>query len=50
MFKERVFVDEFLEIFDIDLTEANKIARSFDHVTSLYIQHGENEIELLGAM
>ena len=47
---ERVFVDDFLTIFETDLSEAEKIRRSFDHVTSFYIQHSEKEIEMLRAM
>ena len=43
-------VNEFLETFETELSEADKIARSFDHTTSLIIQHGEHEIELLRAM
>jgi len=43
-------VDDFLVIFETDLSEAEKIARSFDHVTSFYIQHSEQEIELLRAL
>ena len=43
-------MDDFLVIFETDLSEAEKIARSFDHVTSFYIQHSEQEIELLRAL
>ena len=43
-------MDDFLAIFDSDLSEADKLARSFDHITSLHIQHAEQEIELLRAM
>ena len=43
-------MDDFLAIFETDLSEAEKIARSFDHVTSFYIQHSEQEIELLRAI
>ena len=43
-------MDNFLTIFETDLSEAEKIRRSFDHVTSFYIQHSEQEIEMLRAM
>lgn len=43
-------MDDFLGIFEMDLSEAEKIGRSFDHITSFYIQHSEQEIELLRAM
>ena len=42
-------MDDFLEIFEMDLSEAEKVSRSFDHITSFYIQHSEQEIELLRA-
>jgi hypothetical protein len=47
---ERVFVDDLLAIFDSDLSEADKLARSFDYITRVYIQHAEQEIELLKAI
>jgi hypothetical protein len=47
---ECVHVDDLLGIFDSDLSEADKLARSFDYITSSYIQHAEQEIELLKAM
>lgn len=47
---ECVFVDNFLTIFETDLSEAEKIRRSFDHVTNFYIQHSEQEIEMLRAI
>ena len=43
-------MDDFLGIFEMDLSESDKIRRSFDHITSFYIQHSEQEIELLRAM
>jgi len=43
-------MDGFLEIFEMDLSEAEKVSRSFDHITSFYIQHSEQEIELLRAI
>ena len=43
-------MDDFLGVFEMDLNEADKIGRSFDHITSFYIQHSEQEIELLRAM
>ncbi len=43
-------MDDFLEIFEMDLSEAEKVSRSFDHITSFYIQHSEQEIELLRAI
>jgi hypothetical protein len=47
---ECVFVDDFINIFEMDLSEAEKIAHSFNHVTSIYIASSEQEIELLKAM
>ena len=43
-------MEEFLAIFETDQSEAEKIAKSFDHITSFYIQHSEQEIELLKAI
>ena len=43
-------MDEFLEIFEMDLSEVEKIVRSFDHATDKMIERGEQEIELLQAM
>lgn len=43
-------MDDYLAIFETDLSDVEKISRAFDHVTSLYIQHSEKDIELLRAM
>ena len=43
-------MDDYLAIFETDLSDGEKISRAFDHVTSLYIQHSEKDIELLRAM
>jgi hypothetical protein len=42
-------MDNLLTIFESDLSEADKLAQSFDCITSMYIQHAEQEIELLRA-
>ncbi|MCP5099356.1 MAG: hypothetical protein GY943_27700 [Chloroflexi bacterium] len=40
-------MDEFLEIFEQDLSEAEKIAASFDWITGRMVLHATQEIELL---
>ena len=43
-------MDELLAIFNSDLSDTDKLARSFDHITGMQITHSEGEIELLKAM
>jgi len=43
-------MDELLDIFNSDLSEIDKLARSFDHITGIQITHAAGEIELLKAM
>jgi hypothetical protein len=43
-------VDDYLAIFKTDLSDVEKVSRSFDLLTSFYIQHSEQDIELLKAM
>jgi hypothetical protein len=43
-------VDDYLAIFETDLSDIEKISRAFDLVTSSYIQHSEQDIELIRAM
>lgn len=41
---------EYEEIFESDLSEADKIAKAFHMVTDTIVTHTSNEIELLKAM
>ena len=41
---------EFNEIFETDLSEADKIAKGFHHIIDTIITHAKNEIELRKAM
>ena len=43
-------MDDLLTMFNSDLSEVDKLAQSFSHITSLHIQHAEQEIELLRAI
>ena len=41
---------EYNEIFESDLSEADKIAKGFHHIINRIITHSQNEIELRKAM
>ena len=41
---------EYMEIFESDLSEADKIAKAFHHVIGTITTHSNNQIELLKAM
>lgn len=43
-------MEDLLAIFNSNLSEVDKLAQSFYHITSLHIQHAEREIELFRAM
>ena len=43
-------MENLLAIFNSNLSEMDKLAQSFNHITSLHIQHAEREIELFRAM
>ena len=43
-------MDELQEIVKLDLSEVEKLARAFEWITSRYVEHGEQEVELAKAM
>ena len=43
-------MENLLAIFNSNLSEMDKLAQSFNHITSLHIRHAEQEIELLKAL
>ena len=43
-------MDEYKEIFETDLSEADKIAKAFHLIIDTIIGHSSNQIELLKAM
>ena len=42
--------DEYMHIFESDLTEIEKVARAFDMVTGQALDHGQKELEIYKAM
>lgn len=43
-------MEEFNEIIESDLPEIERLAQAFDWVTGRYIEHSQQEIELLRAL
>ena len=43
-------MQKYLSIFESESSEIDQLAQSFDHITRLYIQRSEQEIELFRAM
>ena len=43
-------MSEYEAIFDLEISEMEKLVRAFDHVTGKMVARGEQDIELLQAM
>jgi hypothetical protein len=42
--------DQYMHIFESDLTEVEKVARAFDMATGQFLDHGQKDLEVYRAM
>jgi hypothetical protein len=43
-------MDEFDQIMQMDIPDLEKMAKAYDHVTRMYLEHSQKELEVLKAL